>query len=202
VKWYEKYKVDVPEGECGEHRIERFEVSEEDAAFERMRARIGAYGSPWGIGLVAGEYTKLVRGRGTIVMSDTPDEIMSHMDFIYAARGRVLITGLGLGMVARACLLKDEVTEVWIVEKETEVLDLVVPWLGKINPERCLLKLVHADALDWIAPKAVRFTYVWHDIWDDLCGDNVEQMKRLHRKYGRRCDSQASWMRSQMEMQR
>ena len=40
-----------------------------------------------------------------------------------------------------------------------------------------------------------------HDIWDDICLDNLETMATLHRKYGRRCDWQGSWKRDWLKYQ-
>jgi hypothetical protein len=34
--------------------------------------------------------------------------------------------------------------------------------------------------------KGKRYDMVWHDIWDDICSDNLEGMAKLHRKYGDR----------------
>jgi hypothetical protein len=39
---------------------------------------------------------------------------------------------------------------------------------------------------------------VWHDIWLDLCTDNLEGMGKLHRKYGRRTDWQGSWEKDRL----
>jgi hypothetical protein len=44
-----------------------------------------------------------------------------------------------------------------------------------------------------------RFGAIWHDIWDSICEDNLDQMKTLHRRYGRRCDWQGSWGRDTIE---
>jgi hypothetical protein len=41
--------------------------------------------------------------------------------------------------------------------------------------------------------KGERYGMVWHDIWDSFCGDNLPEMTRLKRKYGRRADWQGCW---------
>jgi hypothetical protein len=33
----------------------------------------------------------------------------------------------------------------------------------------------------------------WHDVWANICEDNLPLMARLHRRYGRRVNWQGSW---------
>lgn len=140
-----------------------------------------------------GTYTRLMRG-STLVMSDTPDEKRDHYDFVRRARGHVLIHGLGLGMVLGAVLGKLEVSSVTVIELSQDVINLVG---ASYDDPR--VTIVCADALTWEPPKGARFGAVWHDIWDDICSDNREDMKLLHRRYGRRSTWQGSWGRELME---
>ncbi|MCV5648158.1 hypothetical protein OFN55_36090, partial [Escherichia coli] len=71
-----------------------------------------------------GRYRRLSNG-WDVVMSNTPMEIRTCQDFIERATGRVLINGLGLGMVLHAILQKDDVTHVTVIEKEQDVINLV-----------------------------------------------------------------------------
>jgi hypothetical protein len=64
------------------------------------------------------------------------------------------------------------------------------------------LRVIHADALKWMPPKVMRWSVVWHDIWDDISVDNLNEMTKLHRRYGRRCDWQGSWCRAECERAR
>lgn len=107
METWEKYKVDVPEGQAGDYTIARFTVSKEEEEYGKLRAVISFRGRY----VSAGTYTKLVRG-DTILMSDTRDEIRDAYSIILHARGNVLINGLGLGMVARGCLINPDVHSV------------------------------------------------------------------------------------------
>jgi hypothetical protein len=178
--------VDLPEGTSGPWSIVRFEVPKTSIEnFRLMRE---------GRGCAPGFYTKLVcQGRG-VVMSDTSAEKMDHYPFIRNAKGHCLINGLGLGMCLKAALMKPEVEMVTVVEIDRNVIDLVWP---HYDSERC--QVVQASAFDFKPPKGVRYGAVWHDIWDSICQDNYEEMKRLHRKYGRRSDWQGSWSRPEIE---
>lgn len=180
--------VTVPEGVSGDWRVERFTVSEEDAQMDRIRNMFKGRRS-----VDAGTYTRLMRG-GYLVMSDTRDEKSDHSYFVRAATGHVLINGLGLGMVLNAVLQKPDVTHVTVVEASADVIALVGPHYA--GPR---VTIVHSDAMTYQPPKGERFGAVWHDIWDDITADNLEDMKTLHRRYGRRTDWQGSWARELCE---
>lgn len=188
MTWYEKYKVDVPVGENGEWKIEKFSVEEKDMEFQRIRAAVNPREASRMVPV--GEYTRLMY-RGDVVMSDTPAEILDHLDFIREAKGKVLINGLGLGVSLNAILQKPEVKQITVIEISEDVVKLVGQhYLDKANGR---LKIIVADALTWRPEKGERFNVVWHDIWDNICTDNLQQISKLHRSYGRRCDWQGSW---------
>lgn len=188
---YEQYKVSVPAGQSGDWRIEQFTVGDEDAKFEQLRSIFNG-----GRGVPAGTYTRLMRGR-QLVMSDTPDEIGDHLSIIHRASGHVLINGLGLGMVLQAVARKPEVESVTVIERSPDVIALVQPYYQAMFDSK--IQIVNADAFDYKPPTGMRYNACWHDIWDDLCADNLPEMRTLHRKYGRRTDWQGSWGRALCE---
>lgn len=197
-EWITKFKVSVPDGASGEWRVERFTITPQQSSFTRLRALIGDGG---GRGyLPPGDYTALYRGQ-TLVMSDTPDEIADHVEPIKFAFGRVLINGLGLGMVAKAMLDRPEVVHVTVVELSADVIALVGPSL-KAYTDAGRLTIVHADAYAYTPPAGTRFAVVWNDIWDTISSANLEGMTRLHRKYGRRSMWIGSWARKACERMR
>lgn len=206
MSWWHEYQVNVPEGESGRFRVERFEVSDEDAARERLRAVINSFSRRMPV--PAGQYTRLIRfpvdsrllASFTLVMSDTPAEIRDHMYAVSLAHGRVLVNGLGLGVVVQAMLRKPEVECLTVVEIEPDVISLVGPYYQEMFGDR--LEIIEADALEWKAPVGDRFDVVWHDIWDSVNMDNLPDMHKLHRKYGHRCGYQDSWARAECEWQR
>lgn len=199
----ERYKVDLPEGESGPWKVERFTVFEKDEEWGRMRAVISS--SSGGRFVPTGTYTGLKRKGFGWKMSDTPNEIRDHSEAIQKARRLSgnghpahLINGLGLGMVV-AAMLEDGAEKVIAVEKSSDVIALVAPTLQKRYGDRFEVK--QADALEYRPPVGKRYGVVWHDIWDDICSDNLPEMHKLHRKYGRRCEWQGSWARWQCEQQ-
>lgn len=188
--------VDIPDGVSGDWEIKTFTVSKEQEDFGKLRAAISF--SSRGRYVPAGTYKGLYRHGSfgtTVVMSNTPNEISDHAVFIYRACGSVLINGLGLGVSLRAILDKPEevglVDHVTVVEISQDVIDLVYPYFKDRYAGR--VEVVRADALQYVAKGS--YDCVWHDIWDHISHDNLPSMKRLHRKYGRKCDWQGSWGR-------
>ena len=115
---YEKYKVNIPIGESGEWRVEKFKVNEKDVKLQDMRAAF--HPGEWRRVVPVGEYTRLMY-RGEVVMSDTPAEIRDHLEVIREAKGRVLLNGLGLGVVLNAILHKPEVQHITVIEISQDV---------------------------------------------------------------------------------
>lgn len=188
----DKIEVEVPDGVSGDWRVETFEITEVEAKFAALQAAIS---SERGRGILEpGMYKKLMCG-GVLVMSNTPDEIYDQMDFVYKAKGNVLINGLGLGITLKLVLAKPEIKSVTVVEKSRDVIRLVAPTYLK----DARVNIVHADAFTYKPPKGVRFGAVYHDIWNYITSDNLPEMHKLHRMYGRKCDWQGSWCRERCE---
>ena len=187
----DKYKVNIPSGKSGNWSVEQFEVTEDQAAIERMRSMFSG-----GRGVAAGEYTSL-KYKNQIIMSDTPDEIRDHSTMIRMARGNILINGLGIGMVLQACLNKDVVNHVTVVEKSSDVIKLVGEYYKEKYGDK--LTIVHEDAFTYKPDKNERYDAVWHDIWANITTDNLPEMHKLHRKYGKKTEWQGSWCRSTCE---
>jgi hypothetical protein len=197
--YLDKYKVDVPEGTKGPWTVERFTVTEQDTLVFNMRATF----KPGGRTIRPGTYTRLMRAGSwdNPIMSDTPAEIRDHLRFIGWARGDVLITGLGLGVVLQAVLNKPDVRRVTVIEIDQDVIDLVAPHYAARFPDR--FEVIHGDALTLKIRPGRKWDCAWHDIWPSVCSDNLPTMKRLHRRFGRRvCDFQGSWCREMCEQQR
>ena len=186
-------RVTVPEGRVGSWRVERFVVPEHD-----IKALYYAlHGRP----VDPGTYTRLIHeGALDPIMSDTPSEIRDHIEPLLEAKrrgGRILMNGLGLGVVLKGFLSYPNVTHVDVVEIDADVIKLVAP--SYPDPR---VKIYNADALTINWPPGLRWSVVWHDIWPSICSDNLPEMTKLHRKYGHKCDWQGSWCRYQCLRQR
>lgn len=178
-----KIKINVPDGISGKYKVETFKVSKKDERFQKMRifSNRGRY-------VPVGSYKRLIRDE-TIIMSNTPDEIKDFMRFVHEAKGLILINGLGLGVLLKAILLKKEVKEITVIEKSKDVIKLIAPTYLKDKR----VNIINADCFEWIPPKGKKYDCVWHDIWDNICEDNLIEMSKLHRKFGRKTFYQDSW---------
>ena len=183
-----KIEVDVPDGISGEWEIKTVE-KKHDPLGDIMEAyhNAGRYVPP-------GTYKKLIC-EGATVMSNTPDEINDFRFFLQWAEGSILINGLGLGVLLKGLAEKEELTDITVIELSLDVVKLVGSTFAN-NPK---IEIIQGDAFEWQPPKGKRYTCVWHDIWNTICSDNIEEMKKLHRKYGRKAGYQGSWCRKECE---
>lgn len=186
--------VNVPQGASGPWRVEAFSVSAQESEMTLARAKIQGAINEF---VPAGNYTRLMRG-DIVVMSNTPMEIRTNRAFIRRAKGKVLINGLGLGMVLGAILNKPEIESVTVVEYSEDVIKLVGPSFR----DDSRVRVVHACAFEYQPEQGAFFDAVWHDIWDEISEKNLPEMHKLHRKYGKRTNWQGSWARAECEMMR
>lgn len=186
TNYHDAMTVDLPECEQDGLKIERFTI-ERDSIFN---FRLGSRATR------PGTYTGLMLN-GRLWMSDTDAEKRDHMPVLHAIRNweakRVLINGLGLGMVLKAALTFEHVEHVDVVEIDQRVVDLVGSHYAK-DPR---VHIHQADAYEQMSrwPVGTRWDVAWSDIWPDLCTDNLTSMARLRRSYGRRTDWHDCWGR-------
>lgn len=173
----------LPDGVSGDWSVSTFEVADRELSQIISLFKTGR-------GVPSGTYKRLMRN-GTVVMSNTPDELRDYRHFTRKAYGVILINGLGLGCVVKELLNKSEVIKITVIEKSEDVIKLVAPYF---KDER--LTVIHADAFEYTPPKGENFDFVWHDVWDYICSDNLKEMSKLHRKYGRKTNWQDSWAKS------
>lgn len=178
--------VSIPDGSVGPWSIETFTISEAEAKMHNLRC---LYQRERAHMVDAGTYRRLRHRQRGVVMSNTPMEVLTNREAFAGARGRVLINGLGMGMLLEAILRKPEVTFVRVVELDADVIALTGPHFAH-DPR---VQIVHADARTYRPARGERFDFVWHDIWDDISGDNLAEMTALRRRYGKRAEAQGTW---------
>jgi hypothetical protein len=187
MRMWDNYKVDLPEIDEDGVVVRKFTVSEKDARWERLRSLISGSGR----GALAGDYTKLLVD-GHLWMSDTSDEIWDHYLTINRVERpetkRVLINGLGLGMVVKAALDALNVEHIDVVEKDPRVAKIIGKYYAS---DRCTIHTDDALTIKW--PKGMKWDVAYHDIWPTITQDNLAEMGTLHRRYGKRVSFQDSW---------
>lgn len=184
---YKEYKVEVPEGVSGSWRVEKFVIREDDPDL----AIYALHGRP----VEPGTYTRLIHIEAAApMMSDTFHEINDSLHFINLARGKVLINGLGLGVVVKALLKKPEVLRIDVVELEQDIIDLVAPTYRKDSR----FSVYHGDAFTFRFPKDATWDFAWHDIWPVIRTDNLPEITRLKRRYAKKAGYQESWVEREL----
>lgn len=178
----------------GVWEIEEIIVSNEDADIFNLKQTLnGTYSRS----IRPGTYLRLMKGE-ELIMSNTPAEIRDHTDFVDIAKGKILLNGLGLGVVLHALLNKSEVKHITIIEISQSLINLISPFFTEKR-----ITFINHNALTYKVPKGNYYDFVWNDIWDCFSTDNISSMSILHRKYGRKCNYQDSWGRHQVKrMQR
>lgn len=177
--------VDVlPVGEQGVARIDHFIIG----PVEMLKSMTDFFEEF----LPTGRYARL-RVNGQLMMTDTPMEKRTNLEVVERARGRVLIAGLGLGMILRSILKKPEVAHVTVIEKYEDVVGLVLPSLTGYSTR---LDVIVDDVFKWKRPRSLpRFETIYFDIWPDSDVSLLPQMNQLHRRY-RPMLSEGGWMDS------
>lgn len=198
VSYTDRMAVTLPEGEVDGLKIRKFEITGKEwwNQLDELKYRRGCR---------PGTYTKLVdynakdkNGKpGLLWMSDTTAERYDHKEPVAMVQWnkaeRVLINGLGIGMVLTAVLTYDHVTHVDVVESDERVIKLVGPHY-EADPR---VTIHHADAYEqtkaW--PRGTRWDVAWSDIWSEISAENLPGMDQLHKYYQRRTEWHGMWCR-------
>jgi predicted membrane-bound spermidine synthase len=170
-------------GRQGSAEVIHFTLSEDEVKLANLRAMINGHREAL---VTPGRYVML-KVNGGLVMSDTQMEKRTNLDFVEAARGKVLVAGLGIGLILHAIRRKEEVTEITVVEKNPDVLLLV----GHSLPPR--IRTFIGDIFTWRPERGVRYDTIYFDIWSSIREDNLKEIGRLKKKF-RRYLAPGGWM--------
>lgn len=157
----------LKDGKSGDYELSHFEIGENNlyAMFH---------------GIPCGKFVRLIH-RGEVVMSDTDMEKRTNANFVRNAHGKVLIGGLGIGLILLAIQDKPEVEKIVVVEKHREVIDLVKDQL----PLNEKVEVVNADV--WKYTPAEKFNTIYMDIWNyintDVYRDSMKPLIARYRKF-------------------
>lgn len=104
-------------------------------------------------------------------MSVIPHEINTMKEPLSRMHGKTLILGLGLGYFAYMSLLKEEVSEVTVIENDPKVIALFNRHILPFFPKGKKFKIVKGDAFEYLkkdAPFESCFADLWHMPEDGL----------------------------------
>lgn len=134
---------------------------------------------PWPTGFDGGNW--VLRKKDTIWMSLSPMELESQGHHAFAARGRVLVMGLGMGVLLANVMRKGSVKEVVVVEREQAIIDMVrnqierFRWAGARK-----VTFVCYDALKYedISGYDVALVDIWPSIGDTAIRRDMQRIAR------------------------
>lgn len=202
----------------GTASITHFTVTADEAErFNLFETFSGHYGLTH---VTPGQYVRLAIGTGDddraeVTMTDTPMERRTNWGVRHHAHGRVLIAGLGLGMILHPLLRPDRnrhgprshgtwgaplptVEHVTVVEKNPDVIALVAPSLSRYEKRR--LTIIEADIHDFNRTRELYDT-IYFDIWPTITTDNLPEIAQLHQRWKSRLNRRGPekpWMSSWM----
>lgn len=196
------WKVDVPSYDDHGVRIERFEVSEQEAEFDKLRAAFNPQRNDRSVR--PGTYTRLTVDR-TLWMTDTPAEVddLGPVDDLMAMSrgGTMLIVGLGLGLVLNRAITRRGMVWIDVVEREQRVIDAVGPhYLALAAEHDCALTIHCADIHDW-RPEPGDWTIGFFDIWASIDMDDRPEVDRLRRRFRKRLGHFEAWAQGERNAQ-
>ena len=189
----------LPEGVMGTAKVEYFTISEAEASFASLKAMYDR--NPLDRHLYAGDFVKL-HVDGEMMFSDAGGERYSNREIVWNSHGKVLIAGLGLGMILTKIASKPDVKYITVVEKSRDVIGLVESHIRKyLGNDSAKLEVVESDIFDFVP--CHKYNTIFFDIWGNYSGDTYEQTKKLHRRFSKYLDRSNSpymdsWMRWHM----
>ncbi len=102
--------------------------------------------------------------KGAVVSDNNPASLDRHRHFLRNAKGRILISGLGLGSSLYEIIKSPEVEHVTIVEKEKHIIELVQPAFDAYANK---VKIIQGDIFKYRPKKKEAYDLVYHAIWNE-----------------------------------
>jgi hypothetical protein len=107
-------------------------------------------------------------------MVDDPPHWWSMQDYARNSVGRVLVAGLGLGLVTHELLDNVDVDSITVVERNKDVIDLISPLLPRA--EGVKFQIINKDFYDFIHESEEDFDRIIVDLWTS---GSLEETKRI-----------------------
>jgi spermidine synthase len=124
------------------------------------------------------------------VMEDSAGELKKHLPIWLKARGRVLVSGLGLGCVVRGLLASPYVEHIDVIEID----ELICAIVGREFRDNLRVTIHLGDALSYQLSSEARWDFAWHDIWTPKNEGLQVQHAKLMMKFRRKIETaQGAW---------
>ena len=168
-------------GKTKNFELKKRKITREDVKQMEMRAIFNPRSIPPKIGTLM-VLSRKASSYNDCVMSDAEYEKITNRAIINQARGNVLIGGLGIGMILIPLLKDKQVKKITVIEKEKDIINLIYSKIKKHDKSN-KLELIHSDIFEVDIPKEQKFDVIYFDIWDNVCGDNWKEMKKLKKQF-------------------
>lgn len=130
-----------------------------------------------------GTYIRL-RVSNKLMMSNTPMEMATNLSFLLNAHGKVLIGGLGIGLIILPLLENENVEHITVIEKSQDVIDLVN---SQLNLPKDKVTVICDDVYNFQVEG--HYNCIYMDIWPGISRDIYEdEMLVLQEKYEKYLD--------------
>ena len=183
----EQMTVDLPEQTVGDYTIRRL-VARAGTLESHVADLVGRPVPP------GTRYTSLAVG-DIVWMADIPPEREDHLPVateIDSRKGRVLIAGLGIGMILRSAILSGA-ERVDILEVDQTIIDMVAPHYLSLAAEHNVdVRVFHVDVSDHLPAVDDRWTVAWFDVWEGV-HDYRHDEQRLRDRFGPHADWVGFW---------
>lgn len=163
----------IPANKIGEYEVDVFTIKAGDRVLFNTSRNIIFGGQKGENALVYDTDTKWhqLRGPEGVWMTDLPVEQRQMENCIKGMKGRVLVGGLGLGLVATLLTQKKTISKVDVIELNQEVIKLVGShtrnrWNPKGRNRGWVYDIIHADLFDYLKNYSKEpYDYAFFDIW-------------------------------------
>lgn len=111
-------------------------------------------------------------------MVDDPPHLWSMYDYGKNSRGRVLIAGLGLGLIIWGLENNVDVNSITVVEMNKDVIDLITPMLPieKITGAGVDFRIINQDFYDFLKETKEDFDRIIVDLWTTGSKEETEKI--------------------------
>lgn len=164
--------------------FKRIYSSKEEASNAKFNQSVKFMKFPNQIALNTKYVTLLHINSNKAMMSNHESETKTNQKFLDAAKGDVLIFGLGIGLIIFPLLEDDDITSITIIEIDNGLIDMISPII-KERDTYSKVEIVNCDAFEYHNLISKNYDTIYFDIWatiDENSTNEMDQLENLYKK--------------------
>lgn len=111
-------------------------------------------------------------------MSTTPFEINSMKQDVKDMKGKIAVCGLGLGYIAYLLSLKNDVTEIDIIDNDKELISFIKGSIfNQINKNK-KINIINTNCFSYLEANANKYDFIYLDTYHDV-NDGIEHFMNM-----------------------